>query len=356
MGPRCAVSLFLVVATLGLPGCVTAREQQVDWRPETPYALHSRVYSSSPYGFKRAMFAEAAASGAAGIRLDLQVNAVFEEPQPRWSQIDEIVALSREFRIRVTGILTGTPVWLARCDWGTPWERVGYCPPKDAQAYARLVSAIVRRTKPYIDTFEVLNEPDGAWNYTGIAQDYAATLSHCYDAIKRANPRARVLMGGVMGPYSMPWVDQVFATPGMGAADKFDVANVHVRGTVAGAGGQVKRWSRFFAERGIHRPLWVTEHGYPSDPAYQRDPRFRHGERSQAGYLRASLRTLLRAGAARVFVTQRDNLDGEFASEGILGGTVFDPPLEAPEVRRKPAFGAFRRLALRAARRAAARG
>src|SRR5215212_6203290 len=209
MDSRRAISAFTAIAFMFAAGPAGAREPVPDWRPETPYALHSMVYSASPYGFKRAMFAEAAASGASGIRLDLQINAVFDKPEADWAQIDEIVALSREFRIRVTGIFTGTPGWLARCAADTPSERVGYCPPSDTGRYAELIGAVVRRTRPHIDTFEVLNEPDGPWNYSGTVEDYAATLSLSYDAIKRANPRARVLMGGVMGTYSMPWVDKL---------------------------------------------------------------------------------------------------------------------------------------------------
>src|SRR6202012_4291671 len=75
-----------------------------------------------------------------------------------------------------------------------------------------------------------------------------------------------------------------------------------------------------------------TEHGYPSDPAYQYDPGYTGGESSQAAYLEASLPTLIDAGAAAVFVTERDNLSGAFASEGVLGGNVADPPPADPQI------------------------
>jgi hypothetical protein len=75
----------------------------------------------------------------------------------------------------------------------------------------------------------------------------------------------------------------------------------------------------------VRVPLWVTEHGYPGDSAYQCDPRFRGGEAAQAAYLRRSLPALSRAGAARVFVTLRDNLAGAWASEGLLGGPPCTP-------------------------------
>src|SRR6202012_5675813 len=81
-----------------------------------------------------------------------------------------------------------------------------------------------------------------------------------------------------------------------------------------------------------------TEHGYPSDPAYQYDPGYTGSESAQAAYLEASLPTLIDAGAAAVFVTERDNLTGPFASEGVLGGDVADPPPADPQIVARPAF------------------
>jgi hypothetical protein len=317
-----------------------------DWRPDSPYAVHSMVYSTSPYGFKRAMFAEAAASGASSIRLDLVLGAVFAggADEPAWDQVDEIVALSREFRIRVTAVVLDTPWWLADCAPDVAFERVGSCAPKSDETYADLVGRLAAHTRGTIDTFEILNEPDGRWAYSGTPEDYAHTLSRSYDAIKRASPRARVLVGGAMGTYSIPWLERVFATPGADAAHKFDIANVHVRGTLASVGRQVKTWRRFFARHGIDRPLWVTEHGYPSDPSYQSDPNHRAGEASQAEYLVASTHIMRRGGVDRIFVTLRDNLSEEFASEGLIGGTVLDPPVANPQIRRKAAFRTFRWL------------
>jgi hypothetical protein len=46
-----------------------------------------------------------------------------------------------------------------------------------------------------------------------------------------------------------------------------------------------------------------------------------------------------------VFVTERDNLSGSFASEGVLGGDVADPPPADPEITPKPAFDVVRAAA-----------
>jgi hypothetical protein len=46
-----------------------------------------------------------------------------------------------------------------------------------------------------------------------------------------------------------------------------------------------------------------------------------------------------------VFVTERDNLGGQFASEGVLGGDVMDPPVANPVVIEKPSYAAVATLA-----------
>ena len=82
-------------------------------------------------------------------------------------------------------------------------------------------------------------------------------------------------------------------------------------------------------------PMWVTEHGYSAEQAYQFDPAFRGGEAGQAAYLAQSLPALAKAGAAQVFVTLRDGGDREYAQEGIVT-TGF---------RRKAAWWAVRQAA-----------
>jgi hypothetical protein len=167
-------------------------------------------------------------------------------------------------------------------------------------------------------------------------------------AIHAANRNARVLLGGAMNLASRPWLDAVFTAGGADLAASIDVANVHVRGRLASLGRTIRRWRGFFAHHGVRAPLWVTEHGYPSDARYQSDPAFEGGDHAQAAYLARSLPALLQAGVARVFVTERDNLGGAFASEGVLGGGVSDPPMPDPVITRKPAASTFAALARRA--------
>ena len=329
---------LLALALLAAP----ARATEVAWAADSPYASHSMVYLDSPSGFKRAMFREAAASGASTIRLDLGLSAIWTDPRsPDWRRLDDVVALSREFGLRVSAVLLATPWFIARCADPADDAQSYKCPPGGEEGYARygeMLEQVARRTRGTIEHFEVVNEPDGAWAFRGTAADYARMLAVGHDALKQGNPDAKVLLGGVMSLDSRPFLEAVFATPGLDVARKFDVANVHVRGPLGSLPGTVRAWREFFARHGAgDRPLWVTEFGYPADPQFQYDPGFRGGEGDQAAFLRAALPRLVDAGAAKVFVSLRDlDWPGPFASEGIVGGGA--AMTDQPELRRRPAF------------------
>jgi hypothetical protein len=83
----------------------------------------------------------------------------------------------------------------------------------------------------------------------------------------------------------------------------------------------------------------------PVRPTYQYEHAYRGGPASQASYLCRAIPLLLAHGAAKVFLTLRDNLGGPFASEGVIAGGVSDPPATDPLVVRKPAFAPLSGLA-----------
>ena len=168
-------------------------------------------------------------------------------------------------------------------------------------------------------------------------------LSAAHDGIKAARAgRAGWCSAESSGQTSPSWLERVFATPGTDAIHKFDIANVHLRGPVGARGEPISAVPRMARRsRGFKGPLWVTELGYPADPAYQVDPSFTGGDAGQAGYLTQSLVDLGEAGAEQVFVTLRDNGEGAYASEGLVHMD------EAPggATTRRESFYAVRRLA-----------
>jgi hypothetical protein len=334
-----AVLLGLVLSVVLAP---SARAATWD---SSAIASHAMLYLDAPPGFREAMFREAAATGATSIRVDVPIPAIVKDQDgPRsWAALDDIVRLARKYRMGVVGLIYGTPWWMARCPKRT--EDLDYyeCPPRRAGPFAALAKEIAARMRGTIDTWQILNEPNNRYVFAGGVQDYARVLIATSRAIRSVNPRARIVLGGLGGPQMQSWPARLLAIPGTRKA--FDVASVHLRGRLKVVTSAVAFWKRRWAELGFHGPLWATEHGYPTDPQFQWDRRFL-GVGGQARYLSRSLPALIGAGVDRIFVTLRDNRGGPWATEGLIGGTVFDPPLQDPQVVRKPADFAVRRFAL----------
>ena len=296
-------------------------------RPGAPISSHAMVHTCcTPAAMKERIFAESKAMGARFIRVDVELHAIFEDREsPNWDALDEVLALSRRHRLPVLGILLSPPGWLSL---------------DDAEEFGRLAGEVAAHAGDTIARWEILNEPDGAWAFDGTPEQYAHMLRAAYDAIGQRVPAAKVVMGGVMTPQDPAWVERVFATPGADATRAFHIANLHLRGRAVIVPRQLAAWRDLLARHGFTGPVWVTEHGYPGDRAYQSDPLFHGGEPAQAAYLTESVLALAEAGAGEVFVTLRDNLDGMFASEGVVA--LGHGPLYG--ARRKPAFAAVRRL------------
>jgi hypothetical protein len=339
-------SLIVAVCATGLATACLALPGRAEAAPGGPYAAHSLIYAyAMPHEQKERIFAEATAMGASSIRLDIELQAVFKRYRTvnrDWRGLDDVVALSRKYDIPITAVVIGVPSFLSACS-----NQSKDCAPSDFAAYGNFVGEIAERTRGAIGTFEILNEPDTREAFRGSPEDYARMLSAAYGQIKSRSPGSRVLIGGVSGTGAKDWLTRVFGTPGAGASAKFDIANVHMRGSVASIPRMMAFWRTFFASyRPAGVPLWVTEHGYPADPAYQNDPSYRGGESAQAAYLRDSLPTLVRAGAARIFVSTRDTWPGEYGtnspyySEGVTKVSLGSPY----SVRRRPAAGVVRSL------------
>src|SRR5829696_422073 len=334
----------LAALAMSLTGAGTATAAAPNW-DASAIASHAMLYLDSPPAFREAMFREAAASGATSIRVDVPIPAIVRgrEGERSWEELDDVTGLARQYDLEVVGLIYGTPWWLARCPDRT--EDLDYyeCPPTSAPAFAKLAREIARRTRGTIDTWQILNEPNNRYVFAGNVRDYARVLIATSRAIRSVNPRARIVLGGLGGPQMQVWPAQLLAIPGTRRA--FDVASVHLRGRLKVVKSAVGFWRRRLDSLGFHGPIWATEHGYPTEPKYQWDRRFL-GVQGQARYLSRSLPALIGAGIDRVFITLRDNRGGPWATEGLIGGTVFDPPSVDPQVVRKPAAAAVRRFAM----------
>jgi hypothetical protein len=270
-----------------------------------PVQSHSMIHTCcTPDSDKASVFAAAKASGASIVRLDVEVHGIVR-PSPfgylhDFSKLDQVVALARQHRIRILGVLSGTPAGMTACPPGVPFEASWKCPPREPERYARHVMAIMEHAGPTVLAWEFWNEPDLDYMYVGSAGAYGRALGAIY---RRSGGRFRITSGGVADlEGGLPFLRRA-----IDAGARFDVANMHLRGARLRA--RAERASRVFEGR----PLWITEHGYPSRP----DPQ------AQTRHLCRSIAALRAGGADQVFVTLRDidefGPDSPFASEGIIG-------------------------------------
>ena len=313
------VNLLLAVAGLALAMAAPAHAT-------APISAHAMVHTCcTPKAEQERIFSEARDLGVGYVRVDVELDGIFGALGPHWGGVDEVIALSKKYRLPVLGILL------------TPRDYT------DADEFASRSGEVVEHAGSAIDHWEVLNEPDGDWAFAGTAEDYARILSATYDAIKERRPDAKVVLGGLMRPHEPEWLQHVFDTPGADALHKFDIANVHLRGPVDAIVRRYGQFRSWLAERGFTGPLWVTEHGYAADPAFQTDPAYRGGDAAQAAYLTQTLVGLGEAGAPQVFVTLHDGgLDGEYATEGLE--RIDETPGGDYPVTRRESFAAVRRL------------
>src|SRR5215211_5361868 len=316
--------------------------------PAAPVSSHAELYTCClPQAFKERIFQESAALGATYIRASVEMSTIFTTPDgpPDWRGLDEVIALSRRYHVRVLGILLETPTWLSTCPTAA---QPGHCPPRDLGAYGALAGRIAAHARGVIGHWQILNEPWHSERFTGTPEDYGRLLSVSNDSIKRAAPEDLVVIGNTyVSVFDRAWSRRVFATAG--ARRKYDIGAVDLRRGLSYVAGGLRAWRRFLAGEGFRGPVWVTEHGYPADQVFQDDPSLADGDAAQARYLRRSLRDLDAAGAAEVFVTLRHRSSDMWVSEGIID---FGDPPTYPAIR-KPAFYTVRSWAAEWTRRQA---
>ena len=115
-----------------------------------------------------------------------------------------------------------------------------------------------------IKHWEVLNEPEFQKEplvfFQGSPADYFETLKATYEAVKKADPEALVVQGGMAGMMEecTQFWQGVF---NLGGADYFNIANMHSIGH--GEHLNIPSFKRFLTKNGIeNKPIWVTEVQY----------------------------------------------------------------------------------------------
>ncbi len=269
------------------------------------------------------------------------------EPSPGqfdFAAEDAAVDDSRARGITTIGILAYDTTWAAADgDVDTP---------PDATKFAAFAEATAKHFAGRVDAWEIWNEPNVGYRFWKPREDgaaYAKLLVAAHDAVKRGNPRAQVILGGLFYHFegvvtdAVTFLEDAFtAEPRLG--NYFDALALHPYphyppqaspessdGREQPVGLMLARIRAELAYYGAPRPIYVTEYGWPVYGTVD--------EATQARFLVRGAVEAMAAGAERVCVYTLD--DGP-------NPTAF-PPEDAFGVYRsdgtpKPAAAALAKL------------
>jgi hypothetical protein len=253
--------------------------------------------------------------GSSSARLGIYWSGV----QPTESQwdfqwVDSCVSYYNAANINVLAFLGFPPQWASSNPHPQDGRFPRYAPRPDQMVqWKNYIQTVVKRYYGKVRLWEIWNEPNPAHDFfRGTSSQYAELLSTAHDVIKDVDPDAIVLIGGVTVEAFDAWMNSVLDDPGFPCRKKFDVMNIHVRGSFAAVRKQVTKTRSYLEEGGMKVPLWITEFGYPAEPGFQSDGRFRgkdkvSGEEAQCDYYRLVVPWLLsEGGVERIFVTLED--------------------------------------------------
>jgi hypothetical protein len=112
--------------------------------------------------------------------------------------------------------------------WGSPaWANGGSSdvttPPVADADYAGFVNYLVNAFHGRVSAWEIWNEEDNSGWWSGTSAQYVALLKAAYPAVKSADPKATVVLGGLTGNDGS-YLEQLYAD---GAEGSFDAVGIH---------------------------------------------------------------------------------------------------------------------------------
>lgn len=196
--------------------------------------------------------------------------------QFHWQVPDEIVHAAEHYGLDLVIRLDHHPAWASAAPLTLN------APPDDPEQYARFASAVARRYRGRVLGYIIWNEPNLAHEWGGHPPDpagYVALLKLAYQAIKEADPQARVVSAGLAPTNQQDAValdDRLYlqAMYEAGARGYFDVLGAHPygfghppddpRGAHEGLNmARLEELREIMVRYGdAEKPVWATEMGW----------------------------------------------------------------------------------------------
>ncbi|MCM8792104.1 MAG: beta-galactosidase [Candidatus Omnitrophica bacterium] len=257
-----------------------------------------------------------------------------------FGKYDKIVEELTKNNINILGILHYSTDWASSCG---RWN----CPPRDNQLFIDYVKITVGRYKEKVKYWEIWNEPDSGiyWDYRyqdGL-KSYCKLLKDVYLAIKKIDPSAKVLNGGLS---SLSSIEKLYLNQ---AKEYFDILNIHIFESPLSLGSEKRIFSsaqliyKIMERNGDGgKKIWVTEIGCPG----VRSKRVKNwwmgknpSEKEQAKWLEVVFRELLKHPAVdKVFWAFFRDCKDHFKNGVDYFGLI------RWDFSKKPAFFALKKL------------
>jgi len=305
-----------------------------NWSQAQPYATESQVPAS-----QRSEFVD-----VGGVPTDFQA-------------IDQIVGLAAQLRLAILPVVIYAPSWDAGHN-----PSGGAAPPARTGPYASFLTALIDRYGPRgtfwqtdrprvpVRMWQIWNEPNLSLYWPQpFAQSYVKLLRAAHRAIKRADPRATVVLGAIANA-AWRWLDKIYRIHG--ARRLFDVVAVNA---FTSTPSRVLEFLRL-VRRAINRlgdrrkPLFYTEMSWPT--AVGQSFETFDWDTTEAGQARdiaavvpmlAKHRKALGLGAYYYYTWMDAGTPGAFSDFDFAGLTTEQP---GGTVVDKPGLAAFKLAAL----------
>ena len=140
-------------------------------------------------------FAVLRETGTKLLRFGIGWDGIEETPgEYNWRFWDEIVDTAEREGVTLLPYVCYTPHWL-----GNDSENFWREPPRYLDGFGKFMFQIAQRYRGKIRSWELWNEPDNRDYWRGSAKQFARMLKGGAEAVRRADPQALVVLGGLAG-------------------------------------------------------------------------------------------------------------------------------------------------------------
>jgi hypothetical protein len=225
--------------------------------------------------------------------------------------------------IQVVGLAAYTPQWASSTPQTARPTNVPlnlYLPFDDPKNYwGQFMFKLAQRYSGQINTWIIWNEPDLytdqiLYTWDGSISDLYQLVKVGYQAVKKANPNAKVVLPGLTYWYDKQGGRPLYLARFMEAAshdpsaaqngDYFDIVDVHQYSNPLNIYGAIRVYQRALAQYGLNKPIWVGESNIvpDDDPMNPLGPAFHGTMDQQAAYIIQAFALARAAGAERMSI------------------------------------------------------